>query len=503
MTSRAGNVDVALIGGGIMSATLGVLLKQVQPDWDMVAFERLEEVGAESSFGWHNAGTGHAGLCELNYTPERADGSIDIDKAVTTNEQFQESLQFWATLAQRGLMVDPERYVNSIAHMSYVRGADDIGFLRRRYEVLRQQPLFDDMEFTDDPSQIAEWVPLMMQGRDDALDIAMTRVDSGTDVNFGALTKLLFGIQANQGVQIRLGTEVTGLSRNPNGTWEISSRNRKTGEKSRLHARFVFVGAGGKAIHLLQSSGIPEAKGYGGFPVSGQFLRCTNPDLIAMHDAKVYGKPQVKAPPMSMPHLDRRYHDRQPGLLFGPYAGFTPKFLKYGSYTDLPTSIGLDNIPTMLTVAKGEFDLTRYLIGQVIQKHESRIGVLREFVPSADGGDWELIIAGQRVQTMKRTADARGKIVFGTELVASEDGTLAGLMGASPGASTAVSIMVDVLRRCFAGQYAEWQPRLRELIPSLDTSLSADLVLRDDVRHFVETELHLKKAAAPLPEPVA
>jgi malate dehydrogenase (quinone) len=502
VAEKASDVDVALIGGGIMSATLGVLLKHVAPDWTLAAFERLDEVGAESSQGWHNAGTGHAGLCELNYTPAREDGSIDILKAVVTNEQFQESLQFWASLVERGRLPDPSGFIHQIPHLSYVRGADDVQFLKKRHAALAGRPLFEGLMYTDDRDRMAEWAPLMMQGRTDGDPIAMTRIDSGTDVDFGALTRYLFALQRDLGVEIALSTEVLDLDRASDGRWTVTSRNRKTGERTQRRARFVFIGAGGHAIHLLQKSGIPEGKGYGGFPVSGQFLRCTSPELIAMHNAKVYGKPQVKAPPMSMPHLDRRYQQGKAALLFGPYAGFTPKFLKEGRYTDLPRSIALDNIPTMLTVAKDELDLTKYLIGQVIQKHESRIEVLREFVPSATGEDWELIIAGQRVQTMKRTADRRGRIVFGTELVVSQDGSLAGLMGASPGASTAVSIMFDVLRRGFADSYREWQPRLRELVPSIDLSLSEDPVLRRDVRAFVESTLQLRPEPAVV-EPVA
>ncbi|HEV2126868.1 MAG TPA: malate dehydrogenase (quinone) [Chloroflexota bacterium] len=504
MASKAGDVDAALVGGGIMSATLGVLLKYVEPDWDVVAYERLDEVGQESSFGLHNAGTGHAGLCELNYTPQREDGSIDIRKAVITNEQFQESLQFWASLVQRGQLPNPDAFIHSLPHMSYVRGADDVRFLQKRYDALAGRPLFEGLEYTEDRGRMAEWVPLMMDGRSADGPIAMTRIGSGTDVNFGAVASHLFALQRDLGVDLRLSTEVVDLEREPDGRWLVSARDWKTGKHTQQRARFVFIGAGGHVIHLLQKSDIPEAKGYGGFPVSGQFLRCTNRELVEMHNAKVYGKPQAKAPPMSMPHLDRRYHDRTAGLLFGPYAGFTPKFLKQGRYTDLARSVGLDNIPTLLRVARDEFDLTKYLIGQVIQKHESRVEVLRDFVPTADRDDWELVIAGQRVQTMKRTARKRGAIVFGTDLVVSDDGTLAGLMGASPGASTAVSIMIDVLRGSFPQQYAQWQPRLRELVPSVDISLSDDAALREDVRSFVESELELGQnvSVEAAPEPV-
>jgi malate dehydrogenase (quinone) len=497
VTQASADVDVVLIGGGIMSATLGVLLQQVRPDWSIVAYERLDEVGQESSNGWNNAGTGHAGLCELNYTPERADGSIDITKAVHTNEQFQQSLQLWASLVERGLLPEPADFVNPVPHMSYVSGADDVSFLKRRYEALAGLPLFEGLEYTEDRDTIAEWVPLMMRGRETDDPIAMSRIERGTDVDFGVLAKHLFAAARERGLELVTGTEVTGLDRQPDGRWRVTARNRASDEQHRRTARFVFIGAGGYAIHLLQKSGIPEAKGYGGFPVSGQFMRCAKPEIVALHDAKVYGKSQVKAPPMAMPHLDRRYHNGAPGVLFGPYAGFSPKYLKRGGWFDLARSIKPDNILTMLSVAKDEFDLTRYLIGQVLQKLASRIGVLRNFVPTAEDDDWELIHAGVRVQTMKRTATRRGDIVFGTEVVAASDGSIAGLMGASPGASTATAIMLDVMRQCFPEDYPSWEPKLRELIPSVGSSLSEDASLREDVRAHVERVLKVHEAPAP------
>jgi malate dehydrogenase (quinone) len=499
VTKASADVDVVLIGGGIMSATLAVLLQQVRPDWSIIAYERLDEVGEESSNGWSNAGTGHAGLCELNYTPQREDGSIDVAKAVRTNEQWQESLQLWASLVERGQLPDPGGFVNPVPHMSFVSGADDVSFLRRRYEALADRPLFEGMVYTEEPTTMAAWAPLLMAGRERDEPAAMTRIDRGTDVDFGALTKLLFAAAERQGLELVRGTEVTDLERR-DGRWAVTATHRASGETHRRAAPFVFIGAGGYAIHMLQKAGIPEAKGYGGFPVSGQFLRCTNPDVIARHDGKVYGKSQVKAPPMAMPHLDRRYHHGKPGLLFGPYAGFSPKFLKRGSWADLPRSIEPGNILTLLSVAKDEFDLTRYLVGQVLQKHASRIDVLRDFVPSVDGDDWELINAGVRVQTMKPTATKRGDIVFGTEVVAASDGSIAGLMGASPGASTATAIMLDVMRACFPQEFAAWGPKLRELIPSVGTSLSEDSVLREDVSAHVDRVLNL--AATPMPQPV-
>ncbi len=475
------DVDVVLIGGGIMSATLGMLIRQMRPDWSIRTYERAPEVGTESSNAWNNAGTGHASLCELNYTPQREDGSIDTSKAVLVNEQFHESRLFWSFLVEQGVLPTPEQFVRPVPHMSYVSGEDDVAFLRKRYDVLKRIPLFESLELSDDTNTFQEWAPLMMAERDTSRPMAMTRSDAGTDVNFGALTRFLFGALQKSGTDSVHGHDVVNLERLINGGWRVTARDRSTGETSKVSARFVFVGAGGRAIHLLQKSGIEEAKGYGGFPVSGQFLRGINEDLIAMHRAKVYGQPQVSAPPMSMPHLDTRVIQGDRGLLFGPYAGFSPKYLKAGAYTDLLTSIKLDNLPTMLAVAKNELPLTLYLIKQVLQKHISRVEMLKDFVPSAQADDWTLIHAGMRVQTMKRTKKRRGELVFGTELVTAKDGTIAGLLGASPGASTSVSIMLGVLQRCFPNEYAEWKLRLTDIIPSHGVALAENPALLHEV----------------------
>jgi malate dehydrogenase (quinone) len=319
----------------------------------------------------------------------------------------------------------------------------------------------------------------------------MTRSIAGTDVNFGEVTRQMFRSMVTNGASVETSHEVTDLEKLLDNRWRVTIKNRKSGESSQLDTRFVFIGAGGHAIHLLQKSGIREAKGYGGFPVSGQFLRSTNKDIIARHNAKVYGKPQVKAPPMSMPHLDTRVVNGEQVLLFGPFAGFSPRFLKQGSVVDLPTSISLDNIPTMLTVAKDEWPLTTYLIKQVIQKHASRVEVLRDFVPLADPEDWTLTHAGMRVQTMKRTATKRGSIEFGTELITGDDGSIAGLLGASPGASVAPSIMLELLRKCFPAEFPVWKKTLKSLIPPYGVKLAGNQKLLDEVTTHTSDTLGL------------
>lgn len=465
-------VDVALIGGGIMSATLGALIKQLQPDWSIQVYERLGEVAQESSNPWNNAGTGHAGLCELNYMPEAADGSVEPSKAVAINEQFQVSLQFWAYMVASKMLDAPTSFINSTPHMTFVWGEANVEYLRKRFAVLKDQPLFAGMEYSEDPEVIATWTPLLMDGRTGDEPIAATRITSGTDVDYGSLTKQLFTYITENGASLRTGTQVTSLKKLRNGHWRLNLRDMVGNTPHQITAKFVFVGAGGGALSLLQSAGIKEAKGFGGFPISGQFLRTTNPALVARHQAKVYGKASVGAPPMSVPHLDTRVVDGEKSLLFGPFAGFTPKFLKEGSWFDLPGSIRFNNIFPMLAVGATNLDLLKYLIGELLASPQKKLDALREFFPDAQHEDWELITAGQRVQVMKSDPKKVGVLQFGTEVIASEDGTIAGLLGASPGASVSVPVMLDVLKRCFPAEFAGWEPQIKKMIPSFGTRLS-------------------------------
>ncbi len=470
--------DVVLIGAGIMSSTLASILKELNPDISIYILERLDAPAAESSDAWNNAGTGHSALCELNYTPEKDDGNVDCSKAVKIFEQFEISKQYWAYLVRQGLVDSPGDFIHTIPHMSFVFGEKNVDFLRKRYEALQQYHLFRGMKFTDDPGRIKGWAPLIMEGRDAQEPVAATRAEWGTDVNFGTLTrKMLKYLMFEKGVVLKLAHEVKDLTRLQDGKWKIVAKNLTTDVKTDFHADFVFIGAGGGSLPLLEKSGIPEGKAFGGFPVGGQWLRCTNKEVIKRHDAKVYGKAAVGAPPMSVPHLDTRFIDGDRALLFGPYAGFSTRFLKNGSLLDLPGSINTHNILPMIRVGWDNMDLTKYLINQVSQSQGEKVEALKEYLPNARSEDWELEKAGQRVQVIKKDKKEGGVLEFGTEIVSAADGSIAALLGASPGASTVVAIMLEVLKQCFPEKLEAWQPRLGEMIPSYGKSLLDDTAL--------------------------
>ena len=471
-------IDVALVGGGIMSATLGVLLKQLQPDWTIEVFERLSDVALESSNPWNNAGTGHSALCELNYTPERADGTIDIASAVKVNEQFQVSRQFWSHLVSSGALPDPSSFITATPHMSFVWGEDNVEYLRKRYEALKDHPLFAGMEYSEDARVIRSWAPLMIPGRAKSQPIAATHIASGTDVDFGALTHHLTKNLADNGAVMNREVLVTNLTRQRDGMWRLKLRRDIGGTPvPPVTARFVFVGGGGYALNLLQKSGIKEIRGYGGFPVSGEFLRTDNPEIVAKHAAKVYGKAAVGSPPMSVPHLDLRVVDGTGSLMFGPYAGFSPKFLKTGSILDLFASIRWHNLIPMIAAGLGNLSLVKYLIGQLAARPATKFKDLTDFYPEGDPKDWYRITAGQRVQVIKKDKKKLGVLQFGTEVVAAADGSIAGLLGASPGASTAVPIMLSLIEKCFPDRIDSWKPALTTMIPSYGTQLADDPAL--------------------------
>lgn len=487
--------DVVLIGAGIMSATLGIMLKEFKPDLTIEVFERLDFVAGESSDAWNNAGTGHSALCELNYTPELEDGSIDCKKAITIDEAFEISRQFWAFLVEKNIVQSPESFIRSIPHMSFVWGEENVTYLRKRHAALTKYHPFKDMQYSESHAQLKEWMPIVMEDRDPSQHVAATKMDIGTDVNFGALTRALLDyLDGLNGVNIHLHHEVEDIEREDDEKkWTIEVKNLDTDEETEVKAKFVFIGAGGGSLHLLEKADIPEGKGFGGFPVSGQWLKCINPDVINAHHAKVYGKASVGAPPMSVPHLDSRMIDGEKALLFGPYAGFSTKFLKNGSYFDLPTSIKWSNLIPMISAGLDNIPLTKYLIHEVMQSEEAKLEALRNFMPTAKMEDWELEIAGQRVQVIKKDDEHGGVLEFGTEVVSAADGSLAALLGASPGASTSVLIMLNVIKKCFPIQMQsdEWQEKVRQMIPSYGHPLIENPTLCDEVRAWTGKVLKL------------
>lgn len=492
-TKQNSETDVVLIGAGIMSATLGLLLKELNPSYRIEIIERLDRAAAESSDAWNNAGTGHSAFCELNYTPEK-NGSVDVTKALNICEQFEETRQFWSYLVNKNIINDPKSFVNTVPHMSFVWGDKNVKFLHNRFEALSKTPLFKGMEYTEDRSLIKSWAPLLMRDRKSNEPVAATNMSLGTDVNFGELTRKMISHQTKQdGVNVAFKTEVYDLKKQNDGRWKIFVKNITTGEKFTILTKFVFIGAGGGSILLLEKSGIPEGKGYGGFPVSGQWLVCTNEELVNQHQAKVYGLASVGAPPMSVPHLDTRYIDGKKVLLFGPYAGFSTKFLKTGSYMDLINSINLGNISPMVGAGLSNLDLTKYLIGEVLQSDDKRIESLRAYLPDAKKNEWKIEIAGQRVQVIKQK-DGKGVLEFGTEVINSADGSLAVLLGASPGASTTVSIMIKLIKSCFPNEFnqPEWQAKFKEMIPSFGLKLNENEELLNELRKETSKTLELE-----------
>ena len=475
-------LDVVLIGAGMMSATLGTFLKELDPTLDVAMFEALHDCAQESSGSWNNAGTGHAANCELNYTPQRKDGSVDISKALEVNTEFDLSRQLWAFLVRKGAIPDPRAFLHPCPHMSFVWGDENVAFLKARYAEMSANHCYHGMEYSEDRAKIAEWAPLVMEGREDGQPVAATRMVTGTDVAYGSLTHLLVKNLSDQpGFDVHYEHKVTGLNRDGD-RWRVTVEDMSDGSTGTVSARFVFIGAGGGALPLLQKSGIPEGKGYGGFPVSGIWLRCDAEDLADRHHAKVYGKAASGSPPMSVPHLDLRVIDGKKSLLFGPYAGFSTRFLKHGKLTDLFESLTHENIVPLLDVARDNVKLSEYLVGQVMQSSTHQFDTLKQFFPRAKRKDWREDVAGQRVQTIKPHMSTgwfkheEGVLEFGTEIVKAEDKSIVALLGASPGASTAASIALDVLQDCFGDRLTPdgWLPKLKEIIPTYGIDLKAD-----------------------------
>lgn len=485
--------DAVLIGGGIMSATLATLLHEFDPTLNIAIFERLGRFARESSAAWNNAGTGHSAFCELNYTPEDEFGNINVSKAEKIAEQFEYSKQFWSYLVDKEYIKSPKEFINSCPHMSLVFGEKDSKYLRKRHERMTQSHLFKDMEFTTDHAKLSEWIPLIMSKRKSNESLAATKMDLGTDVNFGTLTRKMGRFLAeDSNVEIFLYHEAKDLDLRDDEKWAIKIKDRLNNHTQEVVADFVFIGAGGYSLPLLESSDIPESEGYGGFPVSGEWLITHNEELVEQHNAKVYTQASLDAPPMSVPHLDLRIIDGKKALLFGPFAGFSTKFLKEGSYLDLPESVNFKNIRSLFGAWWHNLPLTRYLIQQVAMTKSQRMQHLREFVKDAKEEDWDMKIAGQRVQIIKKDDKLGGKLEFGTEVVVNANGTVASLLGASPGASTAVYAMIQVLEQCFGDRLQnEWKDKLLEMVPSYGQSLSENPELTEKIREYSKQKLEL------------
>ncbi|MBS1486104.1 MAG: malate dehydrogenase (quinone) [Bacteroidetes bacterium] len=486
--------DIVLIGAGIMSATLGIMLKELNPNFTIQIFERLDKPGLESSDAWNNAGTGHSAFCELNYTPPQADGTVDVTKALKICESFELSKEFWSHLVENKYLSDPSAFISRVPHMSFVWGDENVNFLRTRQKQLQTSALFSEMAFSDDPLQIGKWAPLVMEGRAKE-PVAATRMEMGTDVNFGELTRSIFRqLEKMPGVVVHYDVETLDIDPHQKGGWDVIVRNLLNEEKKHCRAaQFVFLGAGGATLNLLKKAEIEERKGYGGFPVSGLWLKCNNEEQIQKHFAKVYGKARVGSPPMSVPHIDTRHINGKKELLFGPFAGFSTKFLKEGSRFDLAKSIKPDNFLPMISAGIHNLPLTKYLIDQVRLSHEDRMNALREYVPRAQSEEWELKEAGQRVQVIKKDHGMHGVLEFGTEAVVSADGSVAALLGASPGASTAAAIMFGILPRCFKKECntPAWKNKMKEMAPSFGMSLATDAAALQASRQRTTKALNL------------
>ena len=475
--------DVVCIGGGIMSVTLARLLQELDPDIDITIYEKLSSCALESSQTSNNAGTGHAGFCELHYTPMNKQQLINVDLALKINREFEVSLQFWSFLTRKYKSFKPKSFIIQVPHISFVKGDKDISFLKKRYEALSKSILFKGMQFSRSKKTIKEWAPLI--GGDLKDNIAMTRVKYGSDVDFESLShQMLKILSANKKFSVHKNHEIKSISQAEDKTWDIKIYSTKSKKIILVNTKFIFIGAGGSAIHLLQKSNIKNQIGYAGFPINGEWLICKKSSLTKKHFSKIYGLAGPKAPLMTAPHLDLRIINGKRQLMFGPFASFTFKFLKTGSYLDLLKSIRIKNILPMLHVFICNLNLLSYLIKESGSSYKDKMNALREFYPLASEKDWKLASAGKRVQIIKPYKKIGGKLEFGTEIVWSDDASLAALLGASPGASTSVYSMLNVIEKSFKGKTKSkiWKGKIEKMVPSYNKDLSKQPALFNKTR---------------------
>ena len=486
--------DVVLIGSGIMSSTLAVMLKQLDPRLRIQMFEVTSELAREASDGWNNAGTGHAGICEISYTPERDQhGAVPITRALKIFEQFEHSKQFWGALAAAGVVGAPADFIHAVPHICFVNRADDVDFLQTRHAAMIKHHFFRGMELTNDPAVIHDWAPLVMEGR--APGSVAATVGAGTEVDYGLLARrLCCWLTRQEDCGIAAGWKVTGLARG-SGKWRVEVQCNATSEKRRLETRFVFVGAGGGSLPLLQSTGLAEVAGLAGFPIGGQWLVSDEPSICARHDAKVYGAPPPSSPSLGAGHFDVRRLNGRRQLFFGPFASWTPRFLKHtGRLSDLPLSIRAGNVCALLRTAIRNQSLVRYLVAQGLQTKRDRMEALREYYPNAQPEHWRVVEAGIRVQAIKK--EDRGALYFGTEVFSSAERSLAALLGASPGASVSVNVAFETIQTCLPHLLvgAEGLKRMRQMIPTFEHDLKqpANAALFEKSSREAEERLHLE-----------
>lgn len=465
------NPDVAIIGSGIMSATLAVLLHRLDPRLQIQMIEVTEETSQEASHGWNNAGTGHAGICELSYTPARDDtGKVPIHRALHIFEQFEHSKQFWSYLVANGITNQASDFIHAVPHVCFVQGRDDVDFLQTRHAAMTQHHFFADNVLTSDSDTIAAWAPLLMEGRPRG-PVAATS-GAGTEVDYGRLARQMCNwVSTEENCRVSTGWRAISITKD-NRKWDVALQHSQSGEQRFIRAPFVFVGAGGGSLPLLQSTRLPESRGLAGFPIGGQWLVCDETNITSRHCAKVYGATPPSSPSLGAGHLDVRRLNGKRQLLFGPFASWTTRFLKHsGSWMDLPASVRPHNVESLLRTALKNSDLLKYLIQQGLQSMNERMEALRMFYPQAQTEHWRLIDAGIRVQTIKHSD--RGTIHFGTEVFYPADKSLASLLGASPGASVSVNIALEVVKTCLPTLLndATKRARMREIIPTFDTDL--------------------------------